>query len=53
MVCGKKKIGSDSVVRKLKFDIPSGSFPTETACNLQFKFKCADKEHFKTLLNRV
>ena len=41
-VCQKPKIGSDSLFKKRtvqKFDICSDDFPTETACNPQFKLK--------------
>jgi len=45
-MCGKLKIGLDSVLQKVnhqKFDIRSDGFPTETAFNLQFKLKVTEK----------
>jgi len=41
-MCSKPKFGFDSVFENRtiqKFDIRSGGFPTETACNLSFKKK--------------
>ena len=56
----KNRFGFSFKYRTLqKFDICSDSFPTQTACNPQFKLKvtknditciqCADKERFKAL----